>query len=1174
MYIKRLEIKGFKSFPDKTVLEFKTGVTSVVGPNGCGKSNIIEAIKWVMGEQRVKSLRSKKMEEVIFTGSDNRKQISMAEVKLVLGINGDPVPSGLADYDEIMISRRLFRDGESNYEINGVRCRLSDIHDFFLDTGVGKNSYAIIEQGRVDTVVASRPEDRRSLIEEAAGISRYKSRKEAALKKLELTEHNLIRINDLVSEVKRQSNAVKKQAMKAERYRKLSEEIRMCELTLSAGKAEALSASIEVLTGNLTVRQKELIETESRSATISALLEQDRLKLLEIEKIKKNLLHDQREIDQNLARIRSLDERTHSRMAVLKDSLEKKEVDRKHAKSSLERNSDRLLELQENITREELQLADLTAAIRESELKFRGADEELNSIRRRSEELKDEIFRNLQEAATQRNKRQNLVNRSLELDSKSRKSAVDLEKLTRELADLEIEKSENRSNYLCSELHLTELKLAHEKLLERLDCIQRDRAKLNETLSQLDVILAGKSARLESLVEIQKNYSMYGSGTEFLLTLSEFEELLWGPITNLIEVDPEYRPAITSVMGSKLKDLVSPSLEISISAAATLMKEGLSRTSLILLHPISTEDRNCHLESGVVEARDVVSCSPEFEELINVLLKNVYIVNDPEVALNLHNSAACHVDVVTKEGIVITKEGRITAGNPDPFISEVFEKRDEIRILETEISTLVSQRNDSTEQLKQTDSSFLELNDQISASTRIVEDEGRKLSNLKRDSEQIEVDIKDCRKKIEVIGLETNQFLQEKEHLEDNIAVVDDVIESLSDQKTVLDKARSEALEKMEALLKATQENTQLVQELRIESARMSEQLKFHKQNFIDLQNQTKRLETLLEDLHKTISTDLNEREELSILLKANIAEEQDTLEKSKVNSENISRFSNESEALFLQLSKNESEYKSTASRIKQIENEIHSIELEKTREQQQLSSIIEQMLEKYGVHPSQFTPSSRDFSEDYISDLKTKLQDFGEVNLAAISEHKAIEDRLTFLLEQQKDLQNAVDSLYSTISHINKTTRDRFLETFGLVDRKFQEIFPFLFRGGDARLELTDENDVLAAGIEIYARPAGKRVRNMDLLSGGEKALTAVALIFSIFLIKPSPFCLLDEVDAPLDETNLIRFNEMLRMLSKQTQFLVITHNKRSMEEADCLYGVTMPDPGVSRVVSVEFKN
>lgn len=1175
MKIRKLEISGFKSFPEKTSLEFKSGITSIVGPNGCGKSNIFEALRWVMGEQRVRSLRSKKMEDVIFNGSEVRKPVGLAEVRLTLSNTDGLGPSSMSEYDEIMISRRLFRDGESRYEINNIPCRLSDITDFFLDTGVGRNSYAIIEQGRVDMVVASRPEDRRVLIEEAAGINRYKARREAAVRKLEQTKQNLLRISDVVGEVKRQSASLKRQAAKAERYRKLSEQLRSLDLALQSFRLAARSQELEKTTDELGCAKSELAQRESSFAAAQAALEQERLKALETEKALKEKLEGKHRTDIELTSLRARLHQNRDRSRSLTEFLERAAGDRTglEAEVSDARERTRTLEATDQETRTRLDSA--RAELQALQQTVRKAEESLKQNEKLLEDLKDDIFRTLQDSAHAKNTRESLLKRAQQID-------VESEKIDRETEQLERESTERETEHQKIRAELERLEQSHSECSAALEELRARRTELRTTVSALQRETheterehAALTARRQSLEEFLENYGAYDDCVQFLMqdAGSQGENGLLGPLAELVDVPPEYQKALTGALGERLSHLVVSSIADGVDAAHRLAGAGAGRTTFIPARPRANSDGAARSHPDRLQPLlELVRVREGFERLAEFLLGSFFVVDDLGAAAEIWERNGVPADLVTRDGELVTRHGEITGGSREHIRDEPFEKRREIERVDNRISDVETRLTHTRERLSAETKEIEAVDAAIEEAERAIREFDLSRTELAKDRERLEDAVKETGKRREVLGLESERLAGEKRSLTEPTTRAEEMIERLSLRKLELERRREETGVALDDLRSEVGMTSEEVANLRITIAQMEERSRSLRTELERAVNESRRLEQRLKQLTTDVETAEQELNRISEQTRDDEINERELMTRHESLAAEAARLQTEADSLSRSVADSEESARREERSVKELRETVHSLEMESVRLEQAVEGLVEKVIDRYHVDPRTLDPPDESPDEAEIADIRAKLESIGEVNLAAIAEHTRLEERLAFLLEQEADLTRAVASLYETINKINKTTEERFTDAFRRINEKFEEIFPFLFNGGEARLELTDENDAQGTGVEILARPPGKKIRNMDLLSGGEKALAAVALIFSIFLTRPSPFCLLDEVDAPLDEANVGRFNQMLRRLADKTQFLTITHNKKSMAAADTLYGVTMEEPGISSVVSVEF--
>ncbi len=826
MKIKRVEIRGFKSFPERTVFEFRPGITAVVGPNGCGKSNVLEAIRWAMGEQRARTLRGKKMEDVIFNGSEARKPVGMAEVTLVLSNSEGMCPASMTEYDEIMIARRLFRDGESQYEINNVACRLSDITDFFMDTGVGRNSYAIIEQGRVDMVVASKPEDRRTLIEEAAGITRYKSRKETALKKLEQTRQNLLRIHDLIGEVKRQSISLKRQASKAERYRLLNDRLRELDVNLHAYKFGEIQVQLTRVREELQCGRGELSQREAEFAKLQAGLEGSRVQALQTATQLKDLLETRHKTELELTSLKTQVTADRNRVVQIEEQRQRHRSDH-----SAEESKKRELEM-------DLQQLDQSRASIQSELTqtreqwkliadaSQASAQELELKRKLVDSLRDDLFTTLQETAQQRNRGEAFNRRRTEIRAALKKFDSDSESIRSQLQVDESEKNQlteilaETTSVRRAAVEKTEtLSAEHHETVQRVTSL---RGKLSSTEKELAAVMG----RLQSLEEMHRDYAGYGEGVRFLMKGRESNgngDLL-GPLAEAVEVSPELEKALAAALGDRLGHVVVSSTRAGIEAANRLREVQAGRVTLVPLSPRRESEENGHSSpAGLTPIREMVHFKQGFEELGDFLLGRCFVVDHIQQALEVWENNGIHVDLVTRSGEVLNRYGEITGGSSGKEREEVFRKRREMEEISHRVKILEEELAGINSSLREQESLLESLATETEQQRHLIGELNMKEVRLRKDVERVEAQIATGHRRFEVLELETERLGKEDANLDQDIRGCDMALESLERERQDLERKKQEAQQRVEHLESSLRETARHHEEIRVRLAQLDE---------------------------------------------------------------------------------------------------------------------------------------------------------------------------------------------------------------------------------------------------------------------------------------------------------------------------------------------------------------
>jgi chromosome segregation protein len=1172
MKIKRVEILGFKSFVDKVTLDFQQGITSIVGPNGCGKSNTVDAIRWAMGEQNAKNLRGRAMEDIIFGGSESRKPLGMAEVTMIFANDDGLAPPAFRDYAEIMVTRRLYRNGESEYLLNKTPCRLLDITELFMDTGVGARAYSIIEQGKIGMILSAKPEDRRFLIEEAAGVTKYKSRKKSALRKIDGTKQNLLRLGDIVSEVRRQLGSLKRQAQKAQRYREYREELRQIETRIALLRLDELQIEAEGV-----VSQEE--EYGSVLELLQGQLAQGELQLEELRLLQTASEKDVSQGQEQVFHLTSEMQRIEGRIGFGEKEHEGLELQKERLAVENEETARRLAD----VDREEESLAAsetaLASSLEQEVSRLVEGESALGELTDGERELSVTL-------ETTRGALFALLTELSRLGSRQADAGRRLESLAERTARNRQEAVALREQLDEGELRAGELEVALRSFRDRQDLLRQEqdeggrllaalRRQIEENENSLLVRreeLSRASSRLESLQELERNLEGYGGGVRTVMREAPRRERFLGMIADLMEVPAEWEVAAEAVLGENLQALLVADSADAWETLAFLQQKGGRSTFLLPVAPPAT----FFAIAGSLPLTERVVPRAGAEAAVASLLQGVFVVPSLEPFLN--QALPLGVTLVTAGGETLTYRGELHGGGQEELDGGLLHKKREMKELasligeaEGDVSALQNQRRELREQLQQGEEAQQEIAAALHRKEIKVGDCEKDLGRLRQEAQRV-------LERLEVLSLEEDQLHEERETLEG--------------QKTAAESGRQEKEGE-----KLAQENavTRLQEELRVQRQtldKIREEVTSRKVAVASLREREEggrrsleRLEALRQELRGRLVL-IKSRQEEAELSQARLGQERERL---RVELDVLYRRREEENARYLalrerfdaggqQVEEQELALKGVRARLTEARDALATVQLKVRELRMETEHLVQSFLDRYRIDllevqdPREDKALDPDVAGRRLGELRRLVDEMGEVNLTAIEEYQELETRYEFLAGQQEDLRQSLEGLQSAITKINRTTRKRFRETFDLVNAKFQEVFPRLFRGGTAELRLTDEQDLLETGIEIVVQPPGKRLQNVNLLSGGEKALTAVALIFSIFLIKPTPFCMLDEVDAPLDDANIGRFNEMVREMSAVSQFIIITHNKRTMEIADSLYGVTMEEPGVSKLVSVRI--
>jgi len=1174
MKIKRLEILGFKSFQDKVSLDFPQAITGVVGPNGCGKSNVVDAIRWVMGEQSAKNLRGKNMEDIIFGGTEFRKPLGMAEVSLFFSTDDGRVPAKYLNFSEIQVTRRLYRDGESEYLLNKTPCRLLDVAELFMDTGIGARAYSIIEQGKIGMILHAKPEERRFLIEEAAGVTKFKARKLVALKKIEATRQNLLRIGDIVSEIKRQMNGLQRQARKAERFREIRLELKEIELLFAAkgyaavqGERGGLEAEISQLEGAVQALAGRLDAEELA-------VEGNKIALLETER---QLAAAQEEIFRWKGELQGGENRLEFQrreLANMERHGERFEEERQGLRGQLAASQLELETLtgQRGAFLEELSREAESLENRESLLEELGAAEA--GVSRELEEARRALFAALSEGAQAANQHAAAAKRLAAIGERLQASARDrvllaerLVEATRKVEALQGELQQLRRN---KEFASKELTLADAREV----ALKQAQESGEKALQQRRDQLSGSASRLTSLQELEAQFAGYGQGVRNLLLAEPLRDAPFTVLADALEVEEECEVPLEAVLGERLQYLLGTP-QAAVDAVAHLKLSAGGRCSFITAPP--WQELPGELPPDAPALLDRVRVAEHCAHLVAPLLSGAYLARDLSHAIVLA-AAFPRCTFVTREGDLAHSGGILNGGSAEPVQQGIIHKKREIKGLTGEVERLTLEVG--------------ELSRQREARRQEIAEAEAERAGLRQDLHRLEIRILNAEKDLQSAGAECRRVeesgqvreMEEEQLAEEQALVAAELAQAearkgLAEERKLLLEGSVEALQvRLQGSRFELEEARELVTSLKVRVAALREKVEA-------AQRASLRVQGLCADLSARITSRTRELEgsgtERSRLSGA-IAQGEEALKEivgyqlASEQAQLLVRERYEAEAAKVQ--EEEASLKTVRGESATLRDLLNTRSLRLSEVAMKLRYLEETVQERHRMGIADALAAYQELEWDEVergarqSELQRLIDEMGEVNLMAIDEFKQMEERFAFLTGQKDDLEESMNALQKAIQRINRTTRKRFLETFELVNAKFQSVFPRLFCGGHAELRLTDEEDLLSTGLDIVVQPPGKKLQNVSLLSGGEKALTAVALIFSIFLIKPSPFCLLDEVDAPLDDANIGRFNEMVREMSAGSQFIIITHNRATMAVADTLYGVTMEEPGVSKLVSVRL--
>ena len=1181
MHFKQIEMVGFKSFADRTIVDLEAGMTAVVGPNGCGKSNILDAMRWALGEQKPKTLRGAHMQDVIFNGSEERAAMGMAEVTLTFDNADGALP---IDFQEVQITRRVYRSGESEYLINKAPCRLRDVQELFMDTGIGTNAYSMIGQGKIGMVLSSKPEDRRFLFEEAAGIIKYKSRKKIAMRKLEQADQNLLRLGDIVHEVERQMRSLKRQVNAAMRHRELTAQLRELEIRASWLKQRELEAQLAVLKEKFTVAQNTYEEKSAETSQLEARHEELSLAKLEADRV----LHARREavheIDQEMEKIERHVALVRQQIAFSREQAQKAAEERQALENQAESLESQTAEAGARLAALRTEQAEIgnVLAVRQSELT--AAAEAVTAAALRL----DDARKKLADAMHERSRAQtaletlsvNIAHMDEQLQIIERRRAdtsAQRDDLARSLEQARRRELDEAAALAGAEQSLREARETEQRLRDERESANAAWQALREEKGRVE-------ARLTSFRELRDSYEGFGAGVKALMHAQQTGHPavagVIGPIGDLLRTSPSHERAVEAALGARMDYVVVERAGDARSAIDFLRAEQAGRVTFLPLDTLPAAGyQPLRLPAPGRPLVNLVEAEARFRPLVEQLLHDTYLVHDLADAIRLTQSMTHRATLVTLDGDVILSSGAITGGASAGESHSVIGRSAEIESMEASLRDLETRASNAAsnceaitgrlnEQIKNRDELIHRL-DSVRAGRAEVSAEAERLS---REHERLGHALAQLATERDGLSLRRNDYeTQRRQGAE--------TLERVSSETSQLEARVADAQSDVSSAQARHAERAGALADLRVRVAELAKSVEETDREHARLHRETQaaRFEA------KRRAQAITEFESQCTLLENDI---EDNLARSKSLSDareearsQVVEAENHRQGLLDESDAIEKSLKGLREEVREAQNAVHRIEIDLRHDEDQLEFFRERILNEYHVALASLTEAEIGSDEHdaetrdrMVQEIRERLERLGPVNLMAIEEYEALTERHGFLAAQDADLRKAREALLGVIERIDRTITEMFVVTFNAVAENFKNYFRRLFNGGQARLFLTDENDPLECGIEIEARPPGKKPQTLSLLSGGEQAMTAIALLFSIFKAKPSPFCVLDEVDAPLDDANIGRFVSLVEEFTADTQFVVITHNKQTMAQADGLYGVTQQERGVSQIVSVRF--
>lgn len=1179
MYLKRLELQGFKSFADKTVLDFGQGVTSVVGPNGSGKSNISDAIRWVMGEMSAKSLRGANMQDVIFAGTETRKQVNYAEVSLVLDNSTRMFP---IEFDEIVVTRRVLRSGESVYQINKANCRLKDIHELFMDTGLGRDGYSIIGQGNVSKILSTKAEDRRSFFEEAAGVSKYKHRKDEAERKLAGVTENLVRINDITQELERQLGPLENQSKKARKYMELYEEYK--------------GLDVSMCLYNLEKNGEDKKSAEELSESISNEIEELKGKETDIERKRDGLYEKSKQKDEEQAERNNALMENESRIMGENNEISIAENDIKNNISMFDRIDAEIAGIEKRIRDSEAEINSYKESIAQKEAESKSLLEKfeviqsdntdifakLTGCRKTIDKIKGDVIEKMNAVSSKKADmsgmealRKGFLERRETVESEIKNHGMNLDNIRREIEESKSQIAEKEQKQKAMQERVNTQEEKKQDLEEKI-------TKTQDDLSDFKVQLNSKQSKKRMLEDMENEYEGYGRSVKAVLKAPELKKCsIFGTVSGLIDVSQKYVVAIEMALGGALQNIVVDSEDDAKTAIKYLRETRGGRATFLPISavtgkPLENAKEVAGFKGYLGFASDLIKYDKKYDGVMKNLLGRVAVVDNIDNAIAMSKKFGYKFKVVTLEGDILNPGGSMSGGSTNKS-SGILSRGNEIKKLEAEIVELDAKIKENSKNLEQYEADFNSAKVQLSSYLPLLREYENDVLILKNTLEHLENTLKNSGQSENALEIELKQINEQLAISGDDIAKLISEIRQLENEITELNDKAGELESEYEEISKLKDEKSK---ELMDETLRLRTLEK-------DIQNEKNSINLLMASVEvnaSNITQKLQDKEQYNVKnqeLSDKIEEKKAKIEELKKVSEDIKKeiegIEKEKEGIVEGLKGIQNANKDLTDRMMILQQEFSKAENKLMKLNMEAENIINKLWDDYELTTT--TAKEMRIEIDNVKettvrvmDLRSKIKSLGSVNVDAIEEYKSTKERFDFLSSQKSDLEASQDNLNKVIASVQELMEEHFQKQFEEINKSFSHVFRELFGGGKGRLYLSDPQDVMESGIEIEVQLPGKGLQNINLYSGGEKSFIAIALLFAILEVKPTPFCILDEIDAALDDVNVSRFATYLKNYLAQTQFIVITHRRGTMEASNIMYGVTMQEKGVSKLLSLHI--
>ena len=1182
MYLKRLEMQGFKSFADKTVLEFMPGITTVIGPNGSGKSNISDAIRWVLGEQSMKSLRGAKSEDIIFAGTQNRKSLGFAEASLIFDNSDNRLP---VEYQEVVVTRKIYRSGESGYFINKTPCRLKDILELFMDTGIGKDGYSIIGQGKIDEILSNKSEDRRHIFEEAAGVVKYRVRKAESEKKLEHTKLNLLRINDILAEIEINIEPLKAQSEKAKKFLDLREELKSIEIGLFIYNINLYKEKLTKIVEDEEILKNDNNEATSKLENITLLKEKLKQEIDEItnqiESMQNIGFESEKEIERINSEINVSKERISNNeenfgrfdkeieeIKVRNTELEEEKTSKLEKKNNLFTNKERF---QKELEEKEKELEELTKKLSAKELEI----EEKKKQVEQNTDLKYEktaVISTIEANLENIDKRTKQINSEIDLGI----SELDATRLTKEEIAKEFYEIENRRNEAVKSL---------DSIISKKEEAETKIKKFENEINALSSEYRVKESRLKFLEETEKEKEGYVKSVKSLLLGCDKDASLkkgmHGVLANIINSPKEYETAIEMSLGAALQNIVTDTEQDAKKMVEYLRTNNLGRASFLPIASVKGKKLDKYNSKGINGiigiASDLVKFDKKYDQIVLSLLGKTVVVEDMDTAIALAKQNSYSFRIVTVKGDLINPSGAITGGSVAQKTVNILGRAREIEDLKKELSKLKAKIEKIEKEKQEYIDSSEDVLEEITALEKNLQDIDIVYATDKQKLVSVEENISKVEARLEKLRLEKEELTNQKQENISNKEKEEQDIKELSEKNLELNAI-------IEQFANLNKDNQRYIDDLNMDVTNLKISVSSFDESEASLDEMVDRINQDIANNNLSIENKIKQKEEIKLdnsnlenKIKELEAQIQEIKHKVENSSSEVTKLKESRISKNEELSKAETDFTAQIEVLDGLKEQLLKIDVKKVKVEQDIEGLVNKLWEEYELTPNNVEnytkPENVQETTKRVNSLRNKIKDLGSINIDSIEEYNQTKQRYDFMCEQRLDLEDGITKLKKVIQDMTNIMKDQFAKQFEVINKNFGEVFRELFGGGKAELTLTDPENILECGIDINVQPPGKKLQNMTLLSGGEKAFTAIALLFAILKINPSPFCVLDEIEAALDDVNVYRYADYLKKFTKHTQFLVITHRKGTMEAADTVYGITMEENGISKLLSMKLK-